>query len=140
MHTQTASIVNFQSIMVYGFGMHLPHRIPNAVYALRTYLHFSCLLNAMLFRDCLIHPANLLRVQRATTDVLTAVLLRCTILAIVMQFFLFTTEPLSSLSPDGVFEGLERHCTASIGGFGVCDAVFLFTTEPLSSLSPDGVF
>jgi hypothetical protein len=54
--------------------------------------------------------------------------------------FLFTTEPLSSLSPDGVFEGLERHCTASINGFGFCDAVFLFTTEPLSSLSPDGGF
>jgi hypothetical protein len=38
------------------------------------------------------------------------------------------------------FEGLLRRCTASIGGFGVCDAVFLFTTEPLSSLSPDGGF
>jgi hypothetical protein len=34
---------------VYGFGLHLPHRIPNAVYALRTYLHCSCLLNAVLF-------------------------------------------------------------------------------------------
>jgi hypothetical protein len=65
-------IMNFRSIMVYGFGMHLPHRIPNAVYALRTYLHCSCLLNAVPFRYCLFYSANLLRVQRATTDVLPA--------------------------------------------------------------------